>query len=353
MSSETQEAVILVGVGNIEFGERPIPTCGPHSVKVKIEATGICGSDVHYFMHGSIGSFQLKAPMVLGHESSGTVVEVGENVTMVKVGDRVAIEPGVPSRYSSETKAGKYNLCPHMAFAATPPYDGTLVKYYLSPEDFLYKLPESVSFEEGALLEPLSVGVHANKLAGTKFGDTVVVFGAGPVGLLSAGVAKAFGATTVLVVDIIDFKLNKAKELGATHVLNSGSFQDPGALGTKIRGLVGANPDITIDCTGSYMCINAAIQVCRPGGTHVQVGLGEDNVTIPIVEVTNKELKISGSFRYSAGDYSTALKLIASKQIDAAKLVTRKFKFEEAIEAYKFNAKPNDYNIKTIIEGPK
>ncbi|CAI4718600.1 ALS_1a_G0044760.mRNA.1.CDS.1 [Saccharomyces cerevisiae] len=186
LSPVSNPAVVLEKVGDIAIEQRPIPTIkDPHYVKLAIKATGICGSDIHYYRSGGIGKYILKAPMVLGHESSGQVVEVGDAVTRVKVGDRVAIEPGVPSRYSDETKEGRYNLCPHMAFAATPPIDGTLVKYYLSPEDFLVKLPEGVSYEEGACVEPLSVGVHSNKLAGVRFGTKVVVFGAGPVGLFN------------------------------------------------------------------------------------------------------------------------------------------------------------------------
>lgn len=186
-------AIVLRKVGEIDLEVRPVPFIEePHYVKIAIKATGICGSDIHYYRTGAIGKYVVKSPMVLGHESSGEVVEIGAAVTRVKVGDRVAIEPGVPSRYSDETKEGRYNLCPGMAFAATPPIDGTLVKYYLSPEDFLVKLPESVSYEEGACVEPLSVGVHANKLADVRFGNRVVVFGAGRVGLLTGAVARAF-----------------------------------------------------------------------------------------------------------------------------------------------------------------
>ncbi|CAI4580045.1 BFH_collapsed_G0031470.mRNA.1.CDS.1 [Saccharomyces cerevisiae] len=156
MSQNSNPAVVLEKVGDIAIEQRPIPTIkDPHYVKLAIKATGICGSDIHYYRSGGIGKYILKAPMVIGHESNGQVVEVGDAVTRVKVGDRVAIEPGVPSRYSDETKEGRYNLCPHMAFAATPPIDGTLVKYYLSPEDFLVKLPEGVSYEEGRLCRTL------------------------------------------------------------------------------------------------------------------------------------------------------------------------------------------------------
>ncbi|AEY95291.1 FABR229Cp [Eremothecium gossypii FDAG1] len=353
MSSSMQQAVVLREKGAIVYEHRPVPVIeDPHYVKVKIEKTGICGSDVHYYLHGSIGPFVVRSPMVLGHESSGTVVEVGSDVTRVRIGDRVAIEPGVPSRYSEETKSGHYNLCREMRFAATPPYDGTLVKYYISPEDFLVKLPDSVSLEEGALCEPLAVAVHANRLAGTQFPSRVVVFGAGPVGLLTASVAKAFGATTVAIVDISKHKLCVAPALGLTHPVDSSDCSSPEALANKLRAELRSDVDIAFDCSGAEICIAAAVLICRPGGTHVQVGSSRDYVSFPLAEATVKQLRILGSFRYAAGDYATAVELLASKRVDAARLVTHRFPFDRAVEAYKFNATADEHIIKTIIEGP-
>ncbi|KXS93318.1 hypothetical protein AC579_7162, partial [Pseudocercospora musae] len=151
---------VLDKAGSVRYEDRPVPKLkSSYDVIVNVKYTGICGSDVHYWVHGEIGHFVVKSPMVLGHESSGIVSEVGDGVTTVKKGDRVAMEPGIPCRRCVNCKSGKYNLCPEMAFAATPPFDGTLAKYYCLPEDFCYKLPQHISLEEGALLEPLSVGV--------------------------------------------------------------------------------------------------------------------------------------------------------------------------------------------------
>lgn len=351
----TQRAVVLKKKGEIVFEDRIVPSIeDPHFVKVQIKKTGICGSDIHYYAHGSIGDFILKKPMVLGHESSGQVVEVGNAVSMVKVGDRVAVEPGVPSRYSDETKSGHYNLCPHMAFAATPPFDGTLVKYYLVPEDFLVKLSENVSYEEGACVEPLSVGVHANRIAETSLGKKVVVFGAGPVGLVTGAAANAFGASEIVYVDVFDDKLSRTTDFGGTKVVNSSVYKDDDSLSDAIKcELNNEEPDIAIDCSGAEICIRSGIKALKSGGTFVQVGMGKDNINFPITLVGSKELKVLGSFRYYFGDYQLAVKLIAEGKVNVKHMITHRFKFEDAIKAYEFNLHHGREVVKTIIDGPE
>ncbi|QEU60545.1 Xyl2 [Kluyveromyces lactis] len=351
----TQKAVVLQKKGEISFEDRPAPEItDSHYVKIHVKKTGICGSDIHYYTHGSIGEFVVKKPMVLGHESSGVVVEVGKDVTLVQVGDRVAIEPGVPSRYSDETKSGHYNLCPHMAFAATPPYDGTLVKYYLAPEDFLVKLPDHVSFEEGACAEPLAVGVHANRLAETSFGKNVVVFGAGPVGLVTGAVAAAFGASAVVYVDVFENKLERSKDFGATNTINSTKYKSEDELTEVIKSeLKGEQPEIAIDCSGAEICIRTAIKVLKAGGSYVQVGMGKDNINFPIAMIGAKELRVLGSFRYYFNDYKIAVKLISEGKVNVKKMITHTFKFEEAIDAYNFNLEHGSEVVKTMIDGPE
>lgn len=355
--ANTNPAIVLKKVGDIVLENRPEPEItNPYYAKVAVKATGICGSDVHYYRSGGIGKYILNSPMVLGHESSGVVVEVGPKVEKIKVGDRVAIEPGVPDRYSDETKAGKYNLCPHMAFAATPPIDGTLVKYYLSPADFLVKLPDHVSFEEGACIEPLSVGVHSNKLAKVRFGQTVVVFGAGPVGLLTGAVAKAFGASDVVFVDVFDQKLERAKNFGATHVINSTKLpkNDPQALADEVEKLLGgALADVVFECSGAESCIDAGVKATKNGGTMVQIGMGKNYVNFPIAEVSGKEMTLVGCFRYSYGDYKDAVNLVSTGRVDVKKLITHRFSFEDAAKAYDFNIAHGGEVVKTIIAGPE
>lgn len=347
-------SVVLQSIGKITFEDRPVPQLtDPNYVKIAITNTGLCGSDVHYYEHGSCGSFKVTSPMVLGHESSGIIVEVGDNVTTLAVGDRVACEPGVPSRLSKEYKAGYYNLCPHMAFAATPPYDGTLCRYYLLPEDFCVKLPEHVSLEEGALVEPLSVGVHANRLINVTMGDSMIVFGAGPIGLLAAGVARAFGCSKVLIVDIVDTKLQFALDNNlATHTFNSSgkSFDDLAAEIANIWN--GEQPTCGIDATGNKYCISMCIRSLAKKGRYVQVGMGGDTLDgFPIAAVCERELTVRGSFRYGVDDYKIAVQLLDDKKINVKPLITHRFPFEKAIEAYDFSKKGE--SIKIMIEGPQ
>ncbi|CAI8504398.1 unnamed protein product [Pichia kudriavzevii] len=351
---EDNPSVVLEKIGEIRFEERPVPEIPePNYVKIAITHTGLCGSDVHYYEHGSCGSFKVESPMVLGHESAGIIVQVGDSVTRLKPGDRVACEPGVPSRLSKEYKAGNYNLCPHMAFAATPPYDGTLCRYYVLPEDFVVKLPDHVSLEEGALVEPLSVGVHANRLIDVKFGDSMVVFGAGPVGLLAAGVAKAFGCDKVLIVDIVNEKLDFAVQHKlATHCFNSKgkTFED---LLAYIKDIWDEDelPTCGIDATGNQYCINMCIRSLAKKGRFVQVGMGGDTLdNFPIAAVLEKELTVKGSFRYSVDDYKYSVQLLKDGKINVRPLITHRFKFEQAVEAYEFSKQGK--SIKIMIEGP-
>jgi D-xylulose reductase len=356
-------SLVLNKIDDISFESYDAPEIvEPTDVLVEVKKTGICGSDIHYYAHGKIGNFVLTKPMVLGHESAGIVSKVGAGVTSLKVGDRVAIEPGVPSRLSSAYKAGKYNLCPHMCFAATPSADGpnppgTLCKYFKSPEDFLVKLPDHVSLEMGALVEPLSVGVHANKLALVKFGDKVVVFGAGPVGLLAAAVAKAFGSSEVMVVDIFDSKLEMAKSFGAaSHTFNSKTGGDYKALIKEFGG----EPTVVLECTGAEPCINLGVTILAPGGRFVQVGNAGDRVKFPITELATKELTLFGSFRYGFDDYKTAVNILdknyksgaENAAIDFEQLITHRFKFEDAIKAYDL-VRAGSGAVKCIIDGPE
>ncbi|KAK4543931.1 hypothetical protein LTR36_004705 [Oleoguttula mirabilis] len=342
---------VLEKAGSVKYEDRPVPTLeSPYDVLVNVRFTGICGSDVHYWQHGSIGSFILKAPMVLGHESSGVITAVGDKVSTVKVGDRVAMEPGIPCRRCVRCKEGKYNLCVDMRFAATPPIDGTLAKYYSLPEDFCYVLPESVSLEEGAVMEPLAVGVHITRQADIKPGQSVVVFGAGPVGLLCCAVAKAYGADKIVAVDINEERLKFAKRYAATHTVVSQreSAEDSAARITNDADL-GLGADVAIDASGAEPCIQAGIHVLRTGGTYVQAGMGKSDITFPIGAMGAKELNVKGSFRYNSGDYATAVALVTSGRVSVKELITGKFKFKDAESA--FNDTKAAKGIKILIEG--
>jgi len=337
---------------DVSFADRPKPAlASPHDVLVAVNYTGICGSDVHYWLHGAIGHFVVKDPMVLGHESAGTVVQVGSDVKTLAVGDRVALEPGYPCRRCGPCLAGTYNLCPDMAFAATPPYDGTLTGLWSAPADFCYKLPESVSLQEGALIEPLAVGVHIVRQAVVTPGQSVVVMGAGPVGLLCAAVAKAFGASKVVSVDIVDSKLAFAKDFAATHTYKSQrvSAEENAKNIKELVGLPGG-VDVVIDASGAEPSIQTSLHTVRMGGTYVQGGMGKSDITFPIMAMCLKEVTAKGSFRYGPGDYTLAVDLVASGKVDVKKLVTGVVSFKQAEEAFK-KVKEGEA-IKILIAGP-
>jgi len=351
MGQEKNLSFILEKAGSVKYEDRPVPKLAdPHDVLVNVKYTGICGSDVHYWVDGAIGQFVVKAPMVLGHESSGIVTEVGDAVTSLKPGDRVAMEPGIPCRRCVRCREGKYNLCPDMAFAATPPHDGTLAKYYTLPEDFCYKLPESMSLEEGALIEPLSVAVHISRQANVRPGDSVVVFGSGPVGLLCCAVAKAYGANKVIAVDINEERLKFAKSYVATHTLVSKKEPATDAAARIISECeLGLGADVIIDASGAEPCIQTDIHALRPGGSYVQGGMGKSDINFPIGAMCSKELNVKGSFRYGPHDYSTAIGLVATKRVSVKELISSKVKFLDAEVAFK-DVKASK-GIKILIEG--
>ena len=229
---------------------------------------------VHYWAEGRIGTYVVTAPMVLGHESAGVVHRVGRAVTALRPGDRVAMEPGIPCRRCARCRDGRYNLCPAMAFAATPPHDGTLARFFALPDDFCYRLPDHVSLEEGALVEPASVGVHVCRQVGVAPGKSVVVYGAGPVGLLCCAVSKAFGATKVVCVDINEERLKFAAKYAATHIFRSKKESaEEGAKRLVEECDLGTGADCCIDATGAAPCIQAGIHVLRTGGAYCQAGM--------------------------------------------------------------------------------
>ncbi|KAI8975353.1 chaperonin 10-like protein [Mycotypha africana] len=348
---------VLQKIDEITFEERPIPVAGPGQVVVNIRATGICGSDVHYWRHGRIGHFICDGPMVLGHESAGIVASVGEGVTTLKIGDRVALEPGVPCRMCEMCKHGKYNLCPDMAFAATPPYDGTLCNYYKHAADYCYKLPDNVSLEEGALIEPLSVGIHASRRGEIKLGDRVFVFGAGPVGLLTAAAAKAAGAAHVTIADISESRVKFAKSYIADEVVHLTNKppkdQDTNVFAKeeadRIIRATGIQPaDVVFDCTGVEVCVQMSVFLAKNNGKVVLVGMGPSVQSISVADVSAREVDVRGVMRY-CNTYPTAVEMLANGKVDLKSLVTHRYKFEDSLKAFEHVRAGLEGTIKVVI----
>nr|KAF6388993.1 sorbitol dehydrogenase [Myotis myotis] len=325
-------SLVVHGPGDLRLENYPIPEPGPNEVLLKMHSVGICGSDVHYWQHGRIGDFIVKKPMVLGHEASGTVVKVGSLVKHLQQGDRVAIEPGAPREIDEFCKIGRYNLSPTIFFCATPPDDGNLCRFYKHDANFCYKLPDNVTFEEGALIEPLSVGIHTCRRAGVTLGNKVFVCGAGPIGLVNLLVAKAMGAAQVVVTDLSASRLAKAKEAGADFVLQI-TNESPQEIASKVEGLLGGKPEVTIECTGAEAAIQAGIYATCPGGTLMLVGLGSEMVNVPLVHAAIREVDIKGVFRY-CNTWPMAISMLASKSVNVKSLVTHRFPLEKALEAF-------------------
>jgi len=324
---------VLHCTDDIRLEQLPVPQPGPDQVLLKMDSVGICGSDVHYWTHGAIGDFVVRAPMVLGHEAAGVVVGVGTKVDSLQVGDRVAIEPGVPCGGCDVCKGGTYNLCPKMQFCATPPVDGNLCRYYAHAADFCYKLPSNMSLEEGALMEPLAVGVHACRRAGVRLGSRVLICGAGPIGLVNLLTARAMGASEVVITDIMDNRLAVAASMGATHTYKVSRKSAEDMAGEVETLLGGHKPDVTIECSGVEASIRFGIFSTKSGGCLVLVGLGKPEVSMPIVNAAVREVDIRGIFRY-ANCYPTAIAMVASGKVDVKPLITHRFSLEQTIQAF-------------------
>jgi len=308
-------------------------------VLVEVSAVGVCGSDVHYYEEGRIGSFVVEEPLILGHESMGTVVALGEGATKHEAGDRVTLEPGIPDGTCRECRAGRYNLCPNVRFFATPPIDGAFANYVTVFEDFAFSLPDELSDNAGALMEPLSVGIWANRKAGTRAGDRVLITGAGPIGLLAMQVALAEGATEVAVTDVAEERLNLARKTGATRTVNVA--EEP-LSETDIEA------DTLIECSGNERALGDGIRCLRPAGTAVVVGMGPEEMTsVPLAFVQTSEIWLTGTFRY-ANTYPAAISLAATGKVNLDAIVTSAYGLEETDSALRASQE-DPANVKPMV----
>lgn len=355
MTSLESKTSVLLSPRTLTWETRAVGEPGPHEVRVRVSRIGVCGSDVHYYLHGRIGKFVVEGPLVLGHEVSGVVDAVGPGVTRVKVGDRVALEPGYPCRRCAYCKSGMYNLCPEMTFMATPPVNGALSEYVLWPDDFTFPVPDSVSDDAAALLEPLAVGVWAARKGQVKTGDSVAVFGAGPIGCTSIQAAKAAGATTLIAVDLEDFRLDLARRVGATHTFNA-RHGDPIQFIRELTAtrdgvpLSHAGVDVAFETGGSLPTTRMTLAAPKPGGTVVLVGLPPDpEVSLDIVGAASREVVIKGVFRY-ANCYPAAIQLVAGGQVDLDALVTHRYAFDQTPEAFEFADRDKKTSMKVMID---
>jgi L-iditol 2-dehydrogenase len=323
MATRTNLAATLHAVGDLRIEEHPMPQPGPHEVIVEVRSVGICGSDVHYYEHGRIGDHVVREPMVLGHEASGVVVDAGTSA--LRVGQRVAVEPGVPCGHCEQCRRGSYNLCPDVVFFATPPVDGALARYVAVHEAFAHPVPDSMSDDAAALIEPLSVGLWANRRAGTAIGSRVLVTGAGPIGVLCALTARAAGAGWVGLADVHPARLAAANGFGVDDVIDARQGVDYADF----------RPDILLECTGAPPVVTAGIRALRPLGTAVLVGMGpSEEQSLPVSLIQNRELSVTGTFRY-AHTYPDAIAMVAAGRVDLDALVGARLPLAESEAALK------------------
>lgn len=317
-------AAIMYAPRDVRVEEALVPKPGPREVLVEIKSVGVCGSDVHYYEHGRIGPFVVRAPLVLGHESAGVVVGLGAEASKHQIGGRVAIEPGVPCGACRQCRAGRYNLCPEVKFFATPPVDGAFANYVAVHEDFAFPLPDSVSDDAGALIEPLSVGLWACRKADLAPGAEVLVTGAGPIGLLAMAAAFASGAAAVTITDVYPARLDLARRLGATRALD---------VSREPLADAGVEADALIECSGNPSALADGIRALRPAGVAVAVGiaLGEE-VSVPLSVLQNREITLTGIFRY-AHTYPAAIALVAAGRIDLDAIVSGHYALDDTAEA--------------------
>ncbi|GAP86629.1 putative sorbitol dehydrogenase [Rosellinia necatrix] len=350
MSSTQVEASVLYGAKDLRIEHRTLPPPSDTEVQVAITTTGLCGSDLHYYNHFRNGNILVREPLTLGHESAGVVTAVGASVTTLAPGDRVALEVGLPCGACELCGAGRYNICREMSFRSSaksvPHAQGTLQARLNHPARYCHRLPDALSLEHGALIEPLSVAMHAGARAGgpaSLGGATVLVLGAGAVGLLCAAVAKVAGAGAVLIADILPGRT----EFAVRHGFADAAFTVPAArpqsieeklayaqdVAEKIKtvglgdGKVVGEVDVTFECTGVESCMHTAIYSTKPGGKVMIIGMGTPIQTIPISAASLKEVDLVGVFRY-ANTYPAAIELLSSKNErlpEVSKLVTQRF----------------------------
>ncbi len=343
---KTMKAAVLHTKGDLRYEEVPVPDVGPDEVLVKVAANGLCGSDIHFFENGELGPFKVTEPYIPGHEASGTVVQAATSGPGPAVGQRVAIEPGVPCRRCEWCKAGRYNLCPDVVFMSAPPVDGTFAEYVALAADFAHPLPAEVSDELGAFVEPVSVGIQACARADLRAGVSVAIMGAGPIGLVTFLVARAFGAAQVLMVDLLEHRLQLALDLGATAVVNAQRDHVPDAVTSLTSG---RGVDVVFDASGSSDACKLTPYLAKRGGVVTLIGWPETSVfPFPIEMVLDKELDVRGVNRY-CNTYPRAIALLASGRLDVRPLISHRFPFDQVVGAFEFASENRTATVKIMV----
>lgn len=338
-------AALLTAVQKIEMADVPMPVCGADDVIIEVSCVGVCGSDLHFYQDGYIGTRKAVFPMVLGHEAAGKVVACGDAVRNVKMGDLVAIEPQIPCGVCEFCKEGRYNLCPDVVFSATPPHDGVLQRYVRFPAHMCHVLPTGCTVRDGALLEPFSVALHAARLGNVQPGDTVSILGGGCIGLMTIQACKMLGASKIIVSDLFDNRLDNALKMGADVVVNA-AREDAVA---KILELTnGEGTHVVFETAGSGKTAYQTSSLVRRGGCIVLTGNIVGDVTFNFRNMTLKEAQLKTVWRYR-NTYEAAIDAIVKGRVDLSLLELAEFGFEDSNEAFYRAMTEKDTIVKAVI----
>ncbi|MCU6762336.1 Sorbitol dehydrogenase [uncultured Roseburia sp.] len=344
--NKKMKAAIMYTPGKLVIEEKELPKLKDDYVLIKLDYVGICGSDSHLFEHGFIGENHVTEPMILGHEPGGVVESVGKDVKTLKPGDRVAVEPGVPCWKCDFCKQGKYNLCKNVFFyASLPVTEGCFAEYIAHPANLCYKLPDNVSTLEGALMEPLAVGYHAANQSGAKPGARAVILGAGCIGLVTMLSLKCRGIQDITVVDLMPNRLEKARELGAAHVINAGTC-DPVE---EVLRLTQGGADYVFETAGNAATIYQTAKMTRRGGTITLVGYTSSGEAVMNVNwIIDNEITIKTVFRYR-NIYPSIIKAVSQGLIPLKKIASDIFEFEDIQKGMEYAIHNKDTVTKAVI----
>lgn len=332
------KAVFLTETKKLELRDIPIPEYKTDEVLIRIKETGLCGSDLHYYKYGKVGDHIVTEPHILGHESSGIVVETGAAVTNLKKGDRVSIEPGLPCLHCEHCLSGRYNLCESVKFLGVPPFQGTFREFVAHRADFTHKLPDNLDFTMGALVEPLSVGYHTIQRLKPKFGGSLLITGAGPIGISCMIMAGLAGIVDITITDIDDFRLGIAGEMGASTLINVNNHK------------VSENKfDCAIEASGAQNAFKIVLQGIKKGGHIAFVGMSDSHMSMNLNQMLKKEALITGIYRY-VNSYKPVLNILNEHAENLSKMVTHRFKLSELAVAVNTALDLNVNSMKIIIE---
>jgi L-iditol 2-dehydrogenase len=344
------KALRLYGARDLRLEEVPAPRPAPGQVLVKILANGLCGSDIHFYEDGKLGPYVVDRPYTPGHEAAGTIVRASRTRPDLTEGTLVAVEPGRPCMRCELCKTGRYNLCRDVVFMSAPPVDGTFAEEVAVDADYVFPVSAKVSAEQAAFAEPLSVAIQACRRAGLTATSSVAVVGAGPIGLVTILVARAWGAGRIFALDVQPHRLALAQSIGATASIDS-RRQDP--VRALLEATDGRGADFVFDTAGSSVACALTPRLARRGGVVTLVGWPElDLVPFPISEVLERELDVRGVNRY-CNTFDAAVRLLESGTVDVSPLISHRFPLEKACEAFEFARTHRAETVKVIVTSPQ